>query len=80
MIIQRRNFLMGLASSLAAPAIVRASSLMLVKALIDPYDPWNALYQHNIFNKLLRNQNYGKLAGYNPKFFIMDENGIRYDT
>lgn len=33
MIIQRRNFLIGLASSLAAPAIVRANSLMPVKAL-----------------------------------------------
>jgi len=38
LIIQRRNFLIGLASSLAAPAIVRASSLMPVKALkFDPH-------------------------------------------
>jgi len=34
MIIQRRAFITGLFSSLAAPAIVRASSLMPVKALI----------------------------------------------
>ena len=34
MLIERRSFLTGLASIVAAPAIVRASSLMPVKALI----------------------------------------------
>lgn len=33
MIIQRRNFLIGLASALAAPAIVKAESLMKVRAI-----------------------------------------------
>lgn len=33
----RRGFITGLASLVAAPAIVRVSSLMPVKALIDPY-------------------------------------------
>ena len=32
----RRKFLIGLASLIAAPAVVRASSLMPVKALIKP--------------------------------------------
>lgn len=36
MIIQRRAFLTGLASLLAAPAIVKASSLMPVKAIREP--------------------------------------------
>jgi hypothetical protein len=39
--IQRRRFFLGIVSALAAPAIVRASSLMPVKALvpevIDPH-------------------------------------------
>ncbi len=36
MILARRSFLTGLASALAAPAIVRAASLMPVKALPSP--------------------------------------------
>jgi hypothetical protein len=36
MILQRRNFIIGAASLLAAPAIVRASSLMPVRAFIGP--------------------------------------------
>lgn len=36
MIIQRRKFLIGLVSSLAAPAIVKAANIMPVKALFDP--------------------------------------------
>ncbi len=36
MLIHRRNFLIGLASLLAAPAIVRAESIMPVRALILP--------------------------------------------
>jgi hypothetical protein len=37
MIIKRRSFLTGLASALAAPAIVRASSLMPVRGIIVPW-------------------------------------------
>jgi hypothetical protein len=36
MILQRRNFLIGLASSLGAPAIVRAWNIMPVRALAAP--------------------------------------------
>lgn len=36
MLIQRRNFLVGLASLIAAPAIVRAASLMPVRGVIMP--------------------------------------------
>jgi hypothetical protein len=36
MIIQRRSFLIGLASLLAAPAIVRAESIMPMRAVIIP--------------------------------------------
>lgn len=39
MIIQRRNFLIGLVSMLAAPAIVRAENIMPVRKLIIT-DPW----------------------------------------
>lgn len=39
MIIQRRNFLIGLMSVLAAPAIVRAENIMPVRALTLPDDP-----------------------------------------
>ena len=40
MIVQRRNFLIGLASLLAAPAIVRAENIMPVRAIILPvHDP-----------------------------------------
>lgn len=39
MIIQRRKFLIGLASILAAPAIVRVENIMPVRALILP-EPW----------------------------------------
>lgn len=38
MIIQRRSFLVGILSALAAPAIVRAESIMPVRALILPPD------------------------------------------
>lgn len=39
MIIQRRRFLIGLISALAAPAIVRVQNIMPVRTLVDP-DPW----------------------------------------
>jgi hypothetical protein len=38
MLIQRRNFLIGLASLFAAPAIVRIESIMPVRALVLPVD------------------------------------------
>lgn len=37
LILPRRKFITGLVSLMAAPAIVRASSLMPVKVVIDPW-------------------------------------------
>ena len=48
LILPRRSFLAGLASALAAPAIVKASSLMPVRALplslLQITDNWNVTY------------------------------------
>jgi hypothetical protein len=40
MIIQRRNFLIGLSATIAAPAIVRVQSIMPIKTIID-VDEWH---------------------------------------
>lgn len=40
----RRGFLTGLVSTLAAPAIVRAELLMPIKAIV-PFDPMEAYYK-----------------------------------
>lgn len=45
MMLSRRGLIAGLGALLAAPAIVRASSLMPVKAFASPYMPYMGLAQ-----------------------------------
>lgn len=57
--IGRRGFLTGLGALIAAPAIVRASSLMPVKALVEPKAYWGIVHPENFgdlidFDKALR--------------------------
>lgn len=49
--INRRKLITGLISFAAAPAIVRASSLMPVKSYFDPKEVLNIFYQHHILLK-----------------------------
>lgn len=57
--LNRRKLITGLISFVAAPAIVRASSLMPVKVM-DSFDPQEAF--NKLMNKYLENSSYGKFA------------------
>jgi hypothetical protein len=62
--LNRRGLITGLIAFAAAPAIVRAESLMKVKAYVDP-----AELSATLINKIYQNSQYGKFAEYAYIYF-----------
>ena len=60
-ITQRRSFITGIASLIAAPAIVKASNLMPIKVIEHYYDPRKTLIQYD-----MRDRDFNLFESENP--------------
>lgn len=74
MLMNRRKLITGLISFAAAPAIVRAESLMKVKMIKPDFD--QATYLNILIDKMVRNSQYGKFAAV-PRVWISYEDCIK---
>jgi hypothetical protein len=79
----RRGFITGLVSLIAAPAIVRAGSLMPVKTMIEPVLFEDFCSNSRIFDVLMRNTEHQvnrammNLGAFGRVAVMFDENGPR---